>query len=479
MMPMKDSFADLMNKGAVALEGQRHYSTGMKLQVTIAHIGSKHIVVDLDRKQQGIWNLDTSIPENLKVGDTVNVSVINVSDGVIYVGQSLQASSATSDESLMAAWRNGMPVQGKVALIRKGGATVEIGKTKAFCPVSQLSNHYVTDPNTLLGQTLTFLISEIKEGGDTIVSRKMFLEREEIANRKQRLANIKVGDVVTGKVTQARDFGVFVDLNGLEGLIPQRELSYEKVKATELFNAGDLVEVQIKEITEQDGEGHDKKPKITLSIKSLQVDPWQALDAIAPTGKVISGQVVRVEDFGAFVRVAEGVDGLLHVSELKTAAGVTPQKAGDAVAVGDHLLTVVAGVDLKKRRIELKSAPKDAAIGSSYDIPKVSLGSIVDCVVDSVETFGVFASIQNVPGRAGRGLIPQSELGVQRGADLRKEFPVGKALKAKVIEAHGGKLKLSIRAAANDAEAKDFQEYRQKVAKESSMGTLGDLFKKK
>jgi small subunit ribosomal protein S1 len=235
------------------------------------------------------------------------------------------------------------------------------------------------------------------------------------------------------------------------------------------------VEVLIREIKTDVMDKRGKPTtKITLSLKALSSDPWDAIDMLAPVGKVLAGSVVRVADFGAFVRIAAGIDGLLHVSEL----GGNVQSAAAALKVGTQMNVVVRSVDKANKKISLVPAADGVTVGSEAKGLSISTGAIVRGIVDRQEPYGIFVQLEGSRGRAGRGLIPNIELGTPRGADTRKLFPLGMELTVKVLETGEGKLRLSIRAIKDDEERADFDGYRETVKAAGGMGTFGDLLKK-
>jgi small subunit ribosomal protein S1 len=277
-----------------------------------------------------------------------------------------------------------------------------------------------------------------------------------------------------GTVSALREFGAFVDLGGVEGLLPNSELSHERgVKAAELLSAGDVVEVQVREIRQGEVDKRGAPAiKITLSLKALARDPWDEVEALVPVGKVVRGTVTRLADFGAFVRLAPGLEGLLHVSEL---AG-KPAHPSALLKLSQSLDVVVRAIDRGARRIALAPAPEGLALGADASGPQLYVGAVVSGKVERVESYGVFVQLDGTSGRAGRGLIPNAELGTQRGADTRKLFPAGTKLSAKVLETGEGKLRLSIRALREDEERAEFDGYRASAG-EAKLGTLADLLK--
>ncbi len=359
-----------------------------------------------------------------------------------------------------------IPIEGKVVGVNKGGLEVEVAGTRAFCPASQIEDRYVEDTSVYVGQTLRFVVTEIKDRG-AVLSRRRLIESEKAEAREALVGRLEVGAVLSGRVTQIRDFGAFVDLGGIDGLLPRAELSHDRVRPEDVVSVGDVARVKVLAIEERDG-----KTRITLSLKALSADPWDGIAAVAPLGKVVAGRVTRIADFGVFIRLAEGVEGLLHVSELGGSSL-------EAFEVGAQVLAVVKSIDRDRRRISLTPAPEGAELGAAGLSSGPVVGSVVDATVDKVEHFGVFVQVDGTRGRIGRGLIPNAELGLERGVDLRKEMPPGTKVRAKVLETGEGRLRLSIKAARADQERAEFDGYRESHGAPKSMGTLGELLKKK
>jgi small subunit ribosomal protein S1 len=189
---------------------------------------------------------------------------------------------------------------------------------------------------------------------------------------------------------------------------------------------------------------------------------------------VVAGTVTRVVDFGAFVRIAAGVEGLLHVSELPGRV----EHPSKVLTPGQAIMVVVKSADATSRKISLIPAPEGAAAGSAAQAASVVPGAIVKAVVDRIESYGVFVQIEGTRGRAGRGLIPNSDLGTPRGSDVRKHFAEGATLMAKVVEIGDGRLRMSIRAIKDDEERAAYEGYQSKATGGTArMGTLGDLMK--
>lgn len=463
----KESFADMFARGDVPLARARRISVGDKVQGVVGHVSKDSVLVALDEKQQGYFDAGELLSLEVKVGDTIEGFVVSNDGGQIKLAKKF--GKEASVDHLRVAMESGVPVEGKVTGINKGGAEVDLGGVRAFCPASQLDDHRVDDLSVFIGQSLQFLVTKV-DARDVVLSRRQLLKRDAAGARDKTLAELVIGSVRKGRVTQVRDFGAFVDLGGIEGLIPLREMSHDRVSsAGEAVQMGDVVEVQIKGIERKSG-AKGEKLEVTLSLKSLAPDPWSGIEAIAAPGKVVAGQITRLADFGAFVRLAPGVEGLLHVSETGK------QKP----EIGQSLLLRVTNVDPVAKRIGLALASDGAQVGGTdQGAQRPVVGQIVKATVEKVEPWGIAVQIVGAKGRTGRAGIANAESNTKQGADLRKDFPVGKELTAKVIESTDRRVRLSIKAAIDDAERADFDTYKADVAAKQQMGTFGDLLKNK
>lgn len=459
------SFADLLGNERMDTRMERQkLSVGDEVEGTVVHASDQGLFLDLGgmRNQAFFPRLELSEKDAaLNTGDTLKAYVVRFDKGNAVLGYGL--SGGRSAEDLRQAMEENIPVDGKVTGVNKGGVSVDIGGIRAFCPMGQLELRYVSDASVYLNKTLQFHVTEIRDERDVVVSRRAILESQKEAHRAELIATLTPGTIAKGRVARVVDFGAFVDLGGIDGLIPTRELSYDRVRPDQVVAQGQEVEVMVQEVQEK---GDDLR--ITLSLKALGTDPWDTLDTIAPPGVVISGSVRRIMDFGAFVELAPGVEGLLHVSELGA------RSAQEALNVGEKVRVTVQSIDREKKRISLVPAPEGAEAGVRVSAPTFKQGSVVDVVAEEYANFGVFVQVDGVPGRAGRGLVHVKELGLEHGQDMKKAYPLGKTFKAKIIDVR--RLSLSVKAIAEDEERATLAQYQQK-AKSSTMGTLGDLLK--
>jgi small subunit ribosomal protein S1 len=341
---------------------------------------------------------------------------------------------------------------------------------------------HVEDLGSLVGQRYSFKVIELKDR-DVVLSRRAFLEAEAAKKADETRERLFVGAQLEGTVTSLRDFGAFVDLGGLEGLIHVSELGYGRVThPKDVLTVGQQVKVEVVRIDAvKEGERNER---IGLSMKALQQDPWQQAVAQLKEGDKIKGKVVRLQAFGAFVEIIPGVDGLVHISALGAPKRIA--HPSEVVSVGDEIECVVENLDPEQKRIGLRRFTGEEATAPSAKPArevKVSgppkVGDLVEATVDKVEPFGLFVRFAN-----GRGLIPNVEMGTPKGADHRKLFPVGTVFKAAIIEIDGtGRLKLSKSGAEQAEERAEYRAFMKDHQKSSGagkgFGTLGDLLKLK
>jgi small subunit ribosomal protein S1 len=374
-------------------------------------------------------------------------------------------------------------VWGLVYGFNRGGFDVLVEGVRAFCPVSGITMEHIEDPETLLGRRLEFSVQQAKSGHQGIVvSRRSILEREARKKAKEIRRNLQVGQTVKGRVTQVRDFGLFVDIGGgVEGLVHMSEVSWDRsVRPLDAAKPGDEIEVRVLRVSEPQGR-KDRDGRIALSMKALTPDPWEVNLQGVEEGQARKGKVTRTAEFGAFVELAPGVEGLLHVTEL----GRDLKHASERIKEGEDVFVIVERLDRRARRISLSKMSEQEAklfeeggLETSAGKP-IRPGSSVKVRVDRVESAGLYVQIEGVIGRRGRGFIPNSEMMTERGTDHRKRFPPGMELDVKVIGAdRDGGLRLSRKAHHQDEERRAVQDYRKEAASKG-FGTFGDLLKKK
>jgi len=362
--------------------------------------------------------------------------------------------------------KDGTLIQGIVTGVIKGGVEVDVDGLRAFTPASHMDLRLGADLSRFVGQRLSFTVTQYgKRGRDVVLSRRSQLEVDAKANREAALAKLEVGSVIEGTVRTVVSFGAFVDLGGVEGLVPLSEMSHNRADGPhDVFKVGEATKVKLLRI--------DEKGKLWLSRKATIEDPWAHVAAKYAVGTKHTGKIVRLQPFGAFVELESGVDGLVHTGDLSSKRIEHPK---DVVSEGDSIDVVVSSLDAGTRKIGLHPA----LTGEFADeVPqRVQKDKILKVVVLSAEAVGLQVRIKGVTGRSARGFIPAGGTNTARGTDLRKEFPPGRELDAKVLEIdpRRGEVKLSIRALHEENERSAFQAYRAQVKREAKFGTFGDL----
>ena len=292
--------------------------------------------------------------------------------------------------ALQTAFQNKQNIAGVVSEQVKGGFRVDIG-VRAFMPASRSGVRDANDMPNLVGQEIQCRITKLDtEKEDVVVDRRVVLEEEQAQRRQQRFAELQEGAIVEGRVRSVTDFGAFVDLGGVDGLLHVADISWSRIgKASDAVKPEDRLTVKILKID-------PKNNKISLGLKQLQDDPWTVAARSFNTGDRVSGTVCRLTDFGAFVELLPGVDGLIHVSELSWNKRV--RKPGDLLKIGERVEAVILGVDAAAKRISLGYKQ---ALDNPWDtLPqRLPAGTIVEGPVTNLTPFGAFVDL----GRWHRG----------------------------------------------------------------------------
>ncbi len=356
--PEAENFADLLASSSPAAE---RLSPGQALSARVVAVGGEWIFLDAGGKGEGLLDrrevTDEEGSVTVKTGDALRVWFMGADgDGMKFTAVAGVGPGAAAQ--LEDAFRNRLPLQGTVAGEIKGGFEVRLGETRAFCPFSQMDLRRIERPADYAGQRLTFLIAEYgEEGRNIVLTRRALLEEERRKEKEALKARLREGLTVTGSVTRVRDFGAFVDIGGIEGLIPLSEVGWSRTEDIHAaLKPGQSVTVVVKALDWE-------RDRITLSLKDTQADPWHGKVGDFTPGSVHTGTVVRLAPFGAFVRLAEGVDGLVHISRL--GGGRKIKHPREAVREGDRLEVKVEEVDTERKRISLSPAAfEDTGEGS-------------------------------------------------------------------------------------------------------------------
>jgi small subunit ribosomal protein S1 len=371
--------------------------------------------------------------------------------------------------AIRAAYEAGVPVNGEVKKAIKGGFEVSVGGVRCFCPFSHIDLKTHSESAAYLGRTFPFRILEYGEEGKKIVlSRRALLEQEQENNIRKLRESLATGMDVTAEVKSIQNFGVFVDLGGIDGLIPMSELSWDRS-----INPGDLLAIG-QNITVKIISLDWDSSRFALSLKATQPDPWSSAAEKYPVDSKVSGTIVRLSPFGAFVRLEPGIDGLIHISNL--GAGRRINHPREVVETGQLVDVYVLSVDQQNRKISLSMQPKVEP--AKIVLPIV--GEIIDGIVAKVMPYGVFLKLNN----GITGLIPTSEMGTPSGTDHKRMFPPGTEMQAAVIDVDTAnkKVRLSRKAVLDKAAQDEFSQYMESTGNSSEsrhLGSIGDILKAK
>jgi small subunit ribosomal protein S1 len=340
---------------------------GDRVRGTVASIGQEVTVVELEGGGEGTLETlelrDQSGQLTVEAGGVVEARVVGLGDkaGFVYLRRG-PSRGGDPHAGLAEAFATRLPVEGLITGVNKGGLEVTVGGVRAFCPVSQLDLRPVADPAAYVGQKLQFRVTRFEEdrrGPNIVLSRRALLEEEQQARAVETRGKLAVGAVMSGTVTALKDFGAFVDVGGIEGLLPASEIGYQRdTRPSDVLSVGQPVTVQVMRIEKRDD---PRRPEqVSFSLKALERDPWQDAAATLRAGALVKGRVTRAETFGAFVELSPGVEGLLHVSEL--GAGKHLRHAREAVKPGDPVEVTILSIDEEKRRISLGLGAREDAV---------------------------------------------------------------------------------------------------------------------
>jgi len=403
--------------------------------IALIAVGGKTEAV-MDRAEMG----------ELRPGDGLDAVVVAVSPE-LRVSHRL-AIERREREALRGAYSNGVPVEGKVTGRNKGGYDVSVAGLRAFCPLSQIDVAFPRNVDAYLGKTYLFRIVELAEDlASMVVSRTVVLREERDHKATQAWSAIAVGAELEGTVKSIRDFGVFVDIGGVDGMVHATELSHRfGARPSQVVKVGQVVRVKVIEADRE-------KERIALSMKALEPDPWSDVVQRYPVGTEFEGKVARKADFGVFVELQPGVDGLLHVSQLPPGMTI----ADPMLAAGNTVKGWVKECDLARRRISLSL--RELATGDPWAdaATRYPAGMLVEGVVERTAAFGVFVEIE--PGLT--GLIPASESDTPKGGDLSSSFAPGAKVAATVltVDASRKRISLSMKKAKENKASKEFRKW--------------------
>ncbi len=463
------SFAELFE--SYETRTGRDLNPGDMIEGQIISIGTKSIYVDTGTKSDGVAEKAEFLDENgqfpYAVGDVVKLYIVSLTESEIILSRAISGAGKAS--MLEDAAEAGTPVEGRVTESIKGGFSVDLMGKRAFCPVSQMDVRYIENPEDYVGQTHNFLITRYEEGGRNIVVSRRDLLNEQIREKiREFFENFSEGDIVQGVVTRLVPYGAFIELvPGLEGMAHISELSWARIdKPEEVVNVSDSVRVKLLKI---ENSKESDNPRISLSLRQVSENPWESVEESFSPGDQVTGRVIRLASFGAFVQIAPGVDGLVHLSEMSYFKRIL--RPEEVVQVGDTVQVAIKSIDMEARRISLsiKDASGDPWVGVTQ---RYAPGSIVQGQVEKKEKFGIFIRLE--PGVT--GLMPSSCMR-EAGEPLKFEsLKPGDNVSVMIRQTDEDSRKITL-APPDSRESDDWKQFSTPDRKSGGFGNMGDILR--
>ncbi|MCK9240563.1 30S ribosomal protein S1 [Desulfocurvus sp.] len=400
---------------------------GSIVQGEVVRIGDTHVLVDVNFKSEGQIPVDEFRDAEgnigVKVGEKVDVYVVrkNEADGTIVLSRE-RAKRMKLFDDIEKIQEGDDVIKGRIVRRIKGGYTVDLGGVEAFLPGSHVDLRPVPDMDALVDQEYEFRILKInRRRSNVIVSRRVLLEEDRAKKRSELLSTLEESQTVTGKVKNITEYGVFVDLGGLDGLLHITDMSWKRIKhPKEMVQLGD--ELQLKVLN------FDKdSQKVSLGLKQLVPDPWQDIEKKYPEGSKFSGKITNLVDYGAFVELEEGVEGLVHISEMSWTRKL--RHPSQMVSTGEEVEVIILGVDPDKKRISLGMKQVNP---NPWDLvaEKYPEGTILEGTIKNITEFGMFIGIEDGID----GLIHVSDISWTKKIRHPNEvFKTGDTVQAKVL----------------------------------------------
>ena len=435
MNPTRDDFAALLDESL----GRGDFQEGTVVKGLVAAIEKDFAIIDVGLKTEGRipvkeFGVDDDGKATLKVGDTVEVFLERVENAL---GEAvISREKARREEAwtrLEGVYAKNEPVMGAIVGRVKGGFTVDLGGASAFLPGSQVDIRPVRDVGPLMGREQPFAILKMdRPRGNIVVSRRAILEEARAEQRTELVSQLQEGEVREGVVKNITDYGAFVDLGGIDGLLHVTDMSWKRVShPSQVLAVGDTVKVQIVKI-------NPETQRISLGMKQLQSDPWDGVEAKYPVGAKFKGRITNLTDYGAFVELEAGVEGLVHVSEMSwTKKNVHP---GKIVSTSQEVEVVVLDVDASKRRVSLGLKQ---AMQNPWEefLEKHPIGTAVEGEVKNATEFGLFIGLDNDID----GMVHLSDIDWNTpGEEAILKYKKGESVRARVLDVDVEKERISL-----------------------------------
>ena len=439
---MTESFAALFEESQLNLDVEK----GAVIQGTVVNIDSDWVTVDTGLKSEGVVPRSEFLNDQreleVAVGDSVDVVVEALDNGM---GQTVlsreKAKRAETWTKLEKIFEDGEIVTGVISGKVKGGFTVDIGPVRAFLPGSLVDTRPIRDTTHLEGKDLEFKVIKLDaKRNNVVVSRRAVMEAESSAEREALLGQLEEGQVVTGVIKNLTDYGAFVDLGGIDGLLHITDMAWKRIKhPSEVVEVGQEVTVKVLKFDRE-------RNRVSLGLKQLGSDPWLEIMSRYPKGSIVKARVTNLTDYGCFAEIAEGVEGLVHVSEMDhTNKNIHPSKV---VQIGDEVDVMVLEVDEERRRISLGIKQTRANPWEEF-AKNHEKGEKVSGTIKSITDFGIFIGL---PGGID-GLVHLSDISWNEvGEEAIRRYKKGDTVEAVIlsVDAEGNRISLGVKQLNND-----------------------------
>ncbi|MGN0930004.1 MAG: 30S ribosomal protein S1 [Alphaproteobacteria bacterium] len=424
-----ENFAELFNQmynSASKLEG---YVT----KGTIVDIKKDFVIVNVGLKSEGAIDIREFRNDQIKVGDIVDVFVERYEghDGTLIASREKARKEEVWKEIEQLVADNKV-VEGKIVERVRGGFTVDLNGVPAFMPSSQLDINPIKDLNSIMNKPMEFKIIKMdKLRSNLIVSHRAILEGDRAEKRDEIIKNIKIGDVMEGVIKNITDYGVFIDLGGVDGLLHITDISWKRVSnPNELFTIGQKINVKVINFDPETS-------RVSLGMKQLENDPWQNIDKFE-VGKIYKGVVTNLTDYGAFIDLEDGIEGLVHVSEISwTKKNLQPSKV---LSVSSEVDVMVLEIDREKRRISLGLKQCTPNPWKEFEETH-SVGDVIEGEIKNITEFGIFVSLGNDLD----GMVHLSDIDWDKNPEEAvKDYQKGMVIKTKILEIDADKERISL-----------------------------------
>jgi small subunit ribosomal protein S1 len=432
---------------------------GMKVTGTVTRVGPQYVFVDIGGKNEAVIAAaelkDAEGAPAAAVGDRLTAFIVSDTAGETVISRSLSGKGRPAAvRQLRDALQGRVPVQGKVTGINKGGLNVKVLGHRAFCPLSQIDLKFTDDIASYLGKTLDFVIMRITEGGRNVVVSRIPLLEGDLEKKIDALA--KAGEarlVLKGTVSRIADFGLFVDLGGCEGLVHISEVSWERAEnLAQSFTVGQEVECVVLSVERR---SPLRNSKVSLSIKQATENPWKSVASKFAVGQSVAGTVTRLMPFGAFVELAPGIEGLVHVSEMSWTKRV--KHPSEVVAAGQPVQVTILAIDETRHTVSLSL--KDAGADPWKDIlTRFPAGADAEGTVARKARFGYFIDLAD----GVTGLLPLPNIAPDKKSELKEGAHIRVRLES--LDTAQRRISLSYGKHAPCQESPDAKEYLEKQA---------------